>query len=633
MRSCPRCFSPYFTAVSFCGLDGTAIQDDKSDPLIGTSFGHIRILDLIGCGTLARVYKAYDAVANKPRVVKFFAGEISSDEALLGQFKRRLQENGAFEHPNISSILELACTAEGATLLISELIIGRDLKTRLQRKEPLGLELTANVIRKVATGLAHAHQLGIAHRDLKPSNIMIAESPGPGDVKILDLGIASALDRAGEGRRHPLDSAHGFLGVPHYAAPEQIMGLELSPQTDLYALGACLFEMLEGHAPFVGETEAELRHKHLYAQPPSPRPARGLESLALRLLAKSPRDRPASASEVVMAIDALFANDDLWDRVTTERVRLPQLELERTTLSEGDDAADQGRTPLAATVRVRANDADDPSLRERLRGEPELTARVKPSTTSLQPPKASAQAGTALASINLVSVRVPLQPSRQEEETRNTTLPPEIVAANAGDGAETMTPTPLLSLEDALHSRPAPVDDWPSDGEPEPARALSKRFPLAMAVVVAMGLLAASFWPKDSAETTTTIVATPPAQRPVSVSPEVRSPSAMLVTNPRPMSRAPKASEVERLVAAPGASTSTRARGSRGDAADEAARSSSVTAARSSFMHGRAVESDSGQKPSRRERKSEVEPMRRRSRAKRVERTVPSESAPVELEF
>lgn len=310
MRSCPHCFSPYSAEVEFCGLDGTRIREYEADPLIGSDIERYRIVDLLGHGAMARVYRATHRVLDHAYALKVLFGEIASHRELAERFRREAQVISKMNHPNVVSVIDFGTTPAGLTFLTMELLFGKTLRDLLRREAPFPPLRAAGILRQIAAGLEEAHGRGFVHRDLKPSNVMIVDGDPPEHVKILDFGLAHAAHEDLEGPH--LTKTGQFLGTPTYMAPEQMTGEEVTPQTDLYALGVVLFEMLEGGPPFKGRKIADIRKKHLSESPPPMRAALGLEILAHQLLEKDPTKRPGSAKEVIAHADRLIANRTLF---------------------------------------------------------------------------------------------------------------------------------------------------------------------------------------------------------------------------------------------------------------------------------------------------------------------------------
>lgn len=369
MRSCPRCSSPYSAQVEFCGLDGTRLQEYDADPLIGSQVDRYRILELLGKGAMARVYRAAHRVLDHEYALKVLFGEIASNPDLAERFRREAQVISKLNHPNVVSVVDFGTTEAGLTYLTMELVRGRMLREVLKAEGPFSPLRAARILRQIASGLAEAHGRGFVHRDLKPSNIMIVEEGSGERVKILDFGLVRAASEGAE--EGHLTKTGQFLGTPLYMSPEQILGAEITPQADLYALGVVLFEMLEGRPPFKGNKIAEIRQQHMTGVPPPIRPSLGLETLARLLLEKAPERRPRSAEEVIAVIDLAFVGDAMFSPTLTEHVSESFHSVE-TTVRAG--AAKAG--PLA----VASEDREPPLLHRPVDEVQEGVGQIPPSS-------------------------------------------------------------------------------------------------------------------------------------------------------------------------------------------------------------------------------------------------------------
>jgi eukaryotic-like serine/threonine-protein kinase len=303
MRSCPTCFVPYAEQVEFCGLDGTKLVFGETDLLIGKSIERYRIIDVVGDGGMARVYRAKHETLDREYALKVLYGEVASNKTLAERFRREAKTMSKISHENVVSVVDYGTTQTGLTFLSMELIEGETLRTNIKRLGCVPPRRAAEIARQIACGLTAAHRLGYVHRDLKPSNVMLVPKDGGVSIKLLDFGLVRATEIDGEVGF--LTKTGQFVGTPIYMAPEQIIGGDVDPKADLYALGVVLYEMLEGAPPFSAKKLSEIRKKHLEEAPPRARPARGLEYLAADLLAKTPDARPEDASAVIARIDAM----------------------------------------------------------------------------------------------------------------------------------------------------------------------------------------------------------------------------------------------------------------------------------------------------------------------------------------
>jgi serine/threonine-protein kinase len=264
----------------------------------GEAFGEYRLLERLGRGGMATVYRAErrgDVCALKRPLATFL-----EEPSFRERFLREAEIGRTLHHPNIVRILERGEVGH-TPFFTMELVEGETLQARLQRGVMDPRE-AAEVVVQVAEALDYAHLKGVVHRDLKPSNVMVA---GDGTARVMDYGIARA--RRFEG----LTVTGSFLGTPEYAAPEAIEGRETDARSDLYSLGVVLYEALAGRRPFVADTPFALLQKHLNERPTPPTRLRPglppeLERIVLRLLGKRPNRRYASAEELVLELRAFL---------------------------------------------------------------------------------------------------------------------------------------------------------------------------------------------------------------------------------------------------------------------------------------------------------------------------------------
>lgn len=255
----------------------------------------------IGKGGMGEVWGATDTQLRRRVAVKFIqlpGGE--PDPELVGRFMRESRLTARMDHPGVPTLHDVDKETEGPfagrLYLVMQLIDGTGLDDLLAEHQPFPVGWAAAIAAQTCAVLHHAHGMMLVHRDLKPSNLMLDKAGG---VKVLDFGLAVALDAD---ERSRLTSSNQMLGTLAYMAPEQFQG-RFSALSDLYSLGCVLYRMLSGQDPFEGPTQASLMHAHIYQDAVPVRRVRAdvppeLEELLLRLLAKRPQDRPASAGEV-----------------------------------------------------------------------------------------------------------------------------------------------------------------------------------------------------------------------------------------------------------------------------------------------------------------------------------------------
>ncbi|MEO7501686.1 MAG: serine/threonine-protein kinase [Gemmatimonadaceae bacterium] len=223
-----------------------------------TEIAKYKVISVVGEGAMGVVYRATDPVLNRTVAIKVMSEAIARQQELRDRFLREAQAAGSMQHPNIVSIYDLGET-EGHLYIAMEFVEGLDLETIIADRKPLALQAKLDIIIDVLSGLAYAHKRGITHRDIKPANIRITED---GRAKIMDFGIAhlnsSTLTQTGM-----------VVGTPAYMSPEQVVGSRAGPATDLFAVGAVLYEVVTGVKAFEGPTIQSLFFK-IVNEPPLP---------------------------------------------------------------------------------------------------------------------------------------------------------------------------------------------------------------------------------------------------------------------------------------------------------------------------------------------------------------------------
>jgi hypothetical protein len=275
----------------------------------GTRLGPYKIVSSLGAGGMGEVYRARDPRLARDVAVKIVAGEGPPSPERLRRFEQEAKAAAALEHPGILAVHDVG-THEGCAYVVFEVLEGETLRERLSRG-PIPWRKAIEIGGQIGSALAAAHARGVVHRDLKPENLFLVRE---GRVKLLDFGLArltQALDDDSEGRATRTDTDRGvWMGTPGYVSPEQLRGAAGDARSDIFALGAVLFEMLSGRRAFGGGTRADMLSAVLERDPPpmtvagSPAPA-ALDKVVRRCLEKDPDDRFQSARDVAFALDAL----------------------------------------------------------------------------------------------------------------------------------------------------------------------------------------------------------------------------------------------------------------------------------------------------------------------------------------
>ena len=250
-------------------------------------------------GGMAAVWEAEDLSLGRRVAVKLLHPQFTDEPEFLERFRREARAAASLSHPNIVSVFDVGEHGEPPTpFLVMELIDGQNLKDRIRSAAPLPDADVRRIGAAVAAGLEYAHRRGIIHRDVKPQNILLGEDGRP---RLTDFGIAQALASSG------LTRTGAVMGTVHYLAPELVRGRPATPASDVYGLGAVLYEMATGRVLFSGETDLAIALAHVEETPPAPRAlnasvAPELERTILRALAKQPEERFASAADLAAAL-------------------------------------------------------------------------------------------------------------------------------------------------------------------------------------------------------------------------------------------------------------------------------------------------------------------------------------------
>jgi Tol biopolymer transport system component/tRNA A-37 threonylcarbamoyl transferase component Bud32 len=286
----------------------------------GTPLGRYEILGPLGSGAMGEVYRARDRELGRDVAIKVLPPVFARDPERLDRFEQEARAVGQLHHANVLAVYDVG--REGATpFVVTELLEGASLRDELA-KGPLPFKRVAQIAAQIAHGLAATHARGLIHRDLKPENVFVTRG---GTVKILDFGLAK---RAPDGEAPPRPQAPGvtqsgvILGTAEYMSPEQIRGEAADARSDLFALGAVLYEMTCGRRPFAGTNSVEVMYSVLNDDPPAPATVRpevpaGLEHIIARALEKDPARRFQSAADLGFALE--FALGPATAAVRAER--------------------------------------------------------------------------------------------------------------------------------------------------------------------------------------------------------------------------------------------------------------------------------------------------------------------------
>lgn len=274
------------------------------DKNIGKKFdGRYEVTELIGVGGMADVYKGVDVIDNKPVAIKILKKEFAENEEFLRRFRNESKAIAVLSHPNIVKIYDVGFS-EKIQYIVMEYIDGITLKEYIEEEKVLTWKDTVHFVIQILRALQHAHDKGIVHRDIKPQNIMMFTD---GTIKVMDFGIAKF---AREDGKTATDQA---IGSVHYISPEQAKGDVTDAKSDIYSVGAMMYEMLTGKKPFDNDNPVAIAVMHMHDTAERPKAINpdipdGLEEIVLKAIEKNPEDRYSSTSEMIADIEAFKAD-------------------------------------------------------------------------------------------------------------------------------------------------------------------------------------------------------------------------------------------------------------------------------------------------------------------------------------
>ncbi|WP_377889280.1 Stk1 family PASTA domain-containing Ser/Thr kinase [Alkalihalobacillus sp. R86527] len=276
--------------------------------------GRYKLLEVIGDGGMAIVYKASDLILDRIVAVKLLRPEFSKDDEFIKRFRREAESATSLDHPNIVSIYDVG-EDEDYHYIVMEYVEGKTLKQSIRDRGALPIVEAIDIIKQIASAIEHAHDNQIIHRDIKPHNILINEY---GDAKVTDFGIAMAMTSA------TITHTNSVLGSVHYFSPEQARGGAATERSDIYSLGVVLYEVVTGVLPFSGDSPVSVALKHLQDRFPKPSLIntslpKNVEQIILKAMAKEPHQRYENAHELYDALDNALDPTKVYDAPLSSR--------------------------------------------------------------------------------------------------------------------------------------------------------------------------------------------------------------------------------------------------------------------------------------------------------------------------
>ena len=275
--------------------------------------GRYRIDAILGSGGMGRVYKGEHTGIGRAVAIKVLHADLNRNREAAQRFQREAMASGRLDHPNIVNVSDFGIVDHGPCYLVMEVLEGESLGARLERDKRIPWREAIEILRGVLQGLKHAHERGVVHRDIKPDNVFLTRKDGELIVKILDFGIAKLY--AGDPDDPVATRAGLTVGTPAYLSPEQAVGGQITPASDLYSATIVLFEMITGRAPFEDKDPLAMLGAHVSREPPriadvapdAPVPAL-LEDVIQAGLIKTSADRIGSADDYIARLDAVIAS-------------------------------------------------------------------------------------------------------------------------------------------------------------------------------------------------------------------------------------------------------------------------------------------------------------------------------------
>lgn len=369
MKLCPVCHTCYEDTARFCVRDGAQLLTGLPGPTLlpGNRF---RFLRLLTTGRMGDAYLASDAVANHHVLIKTLPSHLFANVESCRQFKANLTRLTTQPTPNLVAYQAVVEMEHGYVALVTEYVIGHDLREELTEHRPLSPRRAATITAGIAQGLAAAHAVNIPHLDLKPENVLLfadAETQAL-RVKVADVGLACLKE--GLAGSVTDDTGSEIARLPYYTSPEACLGEALDWRTDIYSLGVILYEMLTGRPPFYAKSPGHVLRMQA-GQPPTPlslvNPAlpAALAELTMRMLAKRPDDRPQTMLEVQAVCQPWLDSQG-----EVERFVAPTASVGTSgTAPAGTAASEEASAPTAASydlpLRLTIIDADDEGNRSR----------------------------------------------------------------------------------------------------------------------------------------------------------------------------------------------------------------------------------------------------------------------------
>ena len=289
-----------------------------------------RLEERVAGGGMGEVWRATDTLLQRSVAVKLLRESLAEDSVVSERFRREALLTAQVSHPNMAGVFDYV-QEDGRPGIVMEFVDGETLADRLAREGKIEVADAVRITSAVLAALQAAHDAGIVHRDVKPGNVMLTVS---GDVKVTDFGIARAASD------HTLTETGMVIGTAHYLAPEQVSGKPATPASDIYSVGAILYEMLAGARPFEGETPIAIAMRRIAEDPrplrdAAPEVPEPVSAVVMRALSRDPAKRHESAADMRRAFETAYA----WGQPSTQPQRIGPTPTQVLELPVSDEAA------------------------------------------------------------------------------------------------------------------------------------------------------------------------------------------------------------------------------------------------------------------------------------------------------
>ncbi|MGD9683129.1 MAG: serine/threonine protein kinase [Candidatus Obscuribacterales bacterium] len=313
IKKCPACNGEFPGHLVVCPNDRTMLLTPKKDELIGQILNdRYKVVEEVGRGGMSAVYRGVHELMDRTVAIKVLLPQLVSDQISIKRFQQEAQAASHLQHPNVITVYDYGFVASGQPYLVMDFLEGESLSDIIRRDKQVTVKRMIPIFIQACEALEHAHQKGVIHRDLKSSNIMLIDFEGKKDfVKVVDFGIAKLMPSSGKQSQNLTQTGEVF-GSPIYMSPEQCMAQSLDARSDIYSMGAMMYESLTGHPPLMGNSIIDTMQMHM-STPPKPfkdvrpdlRIPDALERVVLKALAKKPEGRYQSMQELRDALEGV----------------------------------------------------------------------------------------------------------------------------------------------------------------------------------------------------------------------------------------------------------------------------------------------------------------------------------------